>query len=1013
MIPLHALLIQDNENDLLSIAQALEEYGFDAAVVRADNAIDMEQALRSSRFDVVLADYRLPRFSGIEALDVLARLELDIPFILVSAVIGDGVAVDIMRRGARDYVMKENLARLGAAVEREVREAAERRARATREQLLAATQRRFQETFEHAPIGIVHTDLTGRVLMTNTRFCEIVGYSEDQLLGRWLGELTHPGDLEHERRAMADVHAGRRGTHQAEKRYIRRDGSTVWVAFSATPIRNSAREIEYVVIMVEDISRRRSAEERIRFQAHLLDAVEQAVIATDLEGKVTFWNRYAAEVYGWSEAEAVGQHILDLTAPSIPPSEASDLLNRLARGFGWSGEFELSRRDGSFFPAMVLASPIYDDDGAPTGMLGVSFDLTERKAAEAALLRSEERYRGIVEGVEEMIISATADGTISGVNGAFTMTTGWSREEIIGQPISAIAPPELRELTEARFAARLRGELTPPREGAILKKDRSTIPVESVVFARKDGDQVSEVFYFCRDLTARKLAEQERARLANELHLLLESTVEGIYAVNAEGKCTLVNRAASQILGLSEASLLGRTSHELFHHTKADGTAYDVASCPLYEVLATGCTTRRTNEVFWRSDGTAVPVAYSCAPIFDDGRIVGAVTTFTDLSPQRLLEAQLERANRLNGLGRVAATMAHEMNNVLMGIQPFAEMLRRQLVDERPRALVDAIMRSVRRGSRITGEILEFTRQSPPSVKPVAVEEWLSELCVDASAVLEQRVSFGVTADRPLVVAGDSRQLHQMFVNMIVNARDAHAQHITLHVEAAAASRYPFGVLDTDHSYAHFALTDDGGGMPTQILQHVFEPLFTTKKSGSGLGLSLAHNIVKQHGGYIFAESSEGAGTTFHVFLPLLERAAQSDATAFPERPRHLHSLLIVEDDPIVAEGLVDLLAADEVSATVIATGAEAVSAIERCTPDALLLDVGLPDMDGIEVYERVAARWPALPVVFATGHADPTRFTAQLKRANVTYISKPYDLPELYGALERVLETVRVPQAV
>lgn len=1001
--PLRVLMVEDDEHDLLLMLRTLEEHGFEVVVSRAANAADMEHALRSAEFDVVLADYRLPRFSAPEALELLHRLELDLPFILVSAVVGDEVAVDIMRRGARDYITKDHLPRLGHAVEREVREYAERRGRAEREFLLARMQRRFQETFEHAPIGIVHTDTSGRIFMANRRLCEILGYSREELLGRLLTDLTE-SEFELDPGWLTDLVAGRRPTHEGEKCFIRRDGSSVWVSFTAKPIRSEIGDMDYLVGMVEDITRRKMAEAQIRFQAHLLDAVKQSVIATDLEGRVTFWSRHSADVYGWSAAEALGRSLLELTAPPATRGEALLLLKTVARGASWSGELEVQHRDGRMFPAMVVASPIFGEHAKPLGIVAISFDVSDRKAAAAALILSEERYRGVMEGVDELILSVDPDGTINNVNPAFERSTGWSRDEIVGRPLSALVPPDAGEALQARGRAGARGEVVPPRERLMKRRNGSLLPVETVEFARRQHGAIAEIFYFCRDLTARNAAQQERERLANELRLLLESTAEGIYAVDAEGKCTLVNRAATQILGYPEELVLGRDSHELFHHTRADGTRYSHEDCPLHRVLRTGSTERMRDEMFWRSDGAAIPVEYACAPILDRGVIVGAVTTFTDVSERRLLETQLERANRVNSLGRVAATMAHEMNNVLMGIQPFAETLRRYVSEPRPASLIDAIEKSVRRGARITGEILRFTRQAKPVLKPMNVAQVVDDLAVEARAVLESAVALEVRNVHGLLIAADSRELHQALLNLIVNARDAGARRIAIAAELTLQSRYSFGVLEPGE-YVHFSVKDDGNGMPPHVVEHVFEPLFTTKKSGTGLGLALAHNVVKQHGGSIFVESAEGAGTTFHIFVPVAGVFTPAQETAATAVPPNVHTIVVVEDEPEVAAGIVALLELDGLAIAVARNGDEAIDVIERVQPDAVILDIGLPDIDGTEIYERIARLWPTLPVIFASGHTDASRLAEYLTRPNVVSMTKPYEVAELYSALHVVLQ--------
>ena len=1004
MKPLHAIVIEDDENDLLLFTDALESYGYAPDVVWVRTAAELRAALDAGVCEVVLSDYRLPAFSGSDALELVRSGAYDVPFILVTAALGDELAVEMMRRGADDFVLKDRMARLGHAVDRAVRDYAGRRDRARAQHDLASVQRRFRQTFEHAPIGIVHTCARGRFVMVNDRFCEMLGYTREELGRMTFLDITHSDDRSASNAALMDMLSGGRDLFRAEKRYVRKDDTIIWVDLVTNAVRNAAGEFEYALGMVQEITARKEAEEKVRRQAVLLDAVEQAVIATDLDGHITYWSRFARDLYGWTEEEALGRNILDVTTPEVSQAQALSILERLRRGESWTGELIAHRRDGSTFPAMVIDSPIFDANRSLAGIVGVSFDLTKQKAAEAALRRSEERYRGIIEGVVEIIVSVGADGIVTSVNRAFEETTGWTREEFVGRELWELLPASNLPSARERLAQRLRGESLPLIFGEMLRRDGSTIVIDGVAYVARNGDDQPEVFYFLRDVTDRTRAEEERARIDRQFRLVLESTDEGIYAVDAEGYCTMMNRAAAQVLGFSPEEMLGRRVHDVIHFAHPDGTPYDRGGCAVYRAVQRGTTERVRDEVFWRRDGKPVPVEYASAPILENGRIIGAVTTFTDVSQRQMLESQLEKANRLNGLGRIAATIAHEFNNVLMGIQPFTEILRIEARDnETILRSIDRIAASVRRGKRVTSEILQFTRQSEPAKKPVDVPSWIADLAAEARHVIGDSVDLVAHGDSGLTILGDSAALQLVFMNMIVNARDALDGKglIVVTARASEGSWFPFGVIERGHTFAHFTISDDGPGMSPETMQHIFEPLFTTKKSGTGLGLALAHHVVQQHGGSIFVESTAGEGTAFHIFLPLTDETVEPKLPMRAVRPQHVRSLVLVEDDATVAAGFVRLLSLEDVRVHVAPTGGEAVEVIERAAPDAVVLDIGLPDVEGTEVYEAIARRWPDLPVVFATGHAtDGDRLHEYLARPNVAHLLKPYQLTALYDAL-------------
>ncbi|HEX6642895.1 MAG TPA: ATP-binding protein, partial [Thermoanaerobaculia bacterium] len=322
---------------------------------------------------------------------------------------------------------------------------------------------------------------------------------------------------------------------------------------------------------------------------------------------------------------------------------------------------------------------------------------------------------------------------------------------------------------------------------------------------------------------------------------------------------------------------------------------------------------------------------------------------------------------------------------------------------------LDHIGRAVKRGKRVTEEILRFTRHAQPHRTAFDVAPWFDSIVFEARNVVPTSCRIETSLEAPdLVIDGDANQLQQIFTNLILNARDAMPSggKLTLEVRREPAdAKFPFGSVDQPERFAHCIVRDTGCGMSADTLRHLYEPMFTTKKNGTGLGLAVAHQVVQRHGGAIFVESKLGVGSTFHIFLPLGDPADRPQSIVDEVLPTHTgRHVLLVEDDRSVAVGLASLLEFEGLRVDVVETGAAAIRAIEIITPDIVVLDVGLPDMEGTDVHKAIAAKLPNVPVIFSTGHADRARLDALLARPNVGYLLKPYAGSVLLQAIESAL---------
>jgi two-component system cell cycle sensor histidine kinase/response regulator CckA len=220
--------------------------------------------------------------------------------------------------------------------------------------------------------------------------------------------------------------------------------------------------------------------------------------------------------------------------------------------------------------------------------------------------------------------------------------------------------------------------------------------------------------------------------------------------------------------------------------------------------------------------------------------------------------------------------------------------------------------------------------------------------------------------------------------------------------------QFSFATVTSPDRFVHLTVQDDGCGIPPDVLPHIFEPLFTTKKArGTGLGLSIARQVITRHAGHMFVESTVRRGTTMHLFIPATTADFVEGVGAVSNpalSARTCNHILLVEDDPAVAAGITALLESNGINVTTVHTGGDAVRAIETEVPDAVVLDVGLPDIDGAEVYRKLSERIPNLPVIFSTGHAEEAKALAVAGAHNVRFLRKPYDVDTLMESLAELL---------
>lgn len=598
------------------------------------------------------------------------------------------------------------------------------------------------------------------------------------------------------------------------------------------------------------------------------------------------------------------------------------------------------------------------------------------------------------------ILVRSLDGTILDWSSGAERLYGYAPEDVIGMPATLLVDEHALAEVNERLS---RGESIVALETVARRKDGRIIDVSATVTPVAQEGRVVGAVSLAYDISERK--RNERALRESERHFrsLIENASDMITVLDDEGMILYESPSVERVLGWRVEELIGRSVFELVPEEQRP--------------VAVGALDRLRNG--GGSEWLGIPVLHADGSLRELEVIARRMTTADetrfivnsrDITERKMLERRLERSERVASLGQLAAAVAHEFNNVLMGIQPFAEIIGRKSADDEVQNAAGYIARSVQRGRRITSEILQYTRPSEMIREPVDVTEWVVSFAAEVRAMLDPSIRLDVQlVESGLVIDVDRDQLHQIFSNLVANARDAMRGAGILRLSAAVCSPV-FAhrlVIGNAERFVHFVVEDSGEGMSAETMRHIFEPLYTTKRAaGTGLGLAIVHQLVKRHGGEISVESERGSGSCFHIFLPRSERPAGAKAAMESREQGRVEAVrvLLVEDEEIVASGISALLELESIEMEWVARGGDAFEAIERVKPDAVILDIGLPDIDGVTLYGEIAARWPRLPTIFSTGHGDETQLENLISRPNVAFLLKPYDAGQLFAALDDVL---------
>jgi PAS domain S-box-containing protein len=783
------------------------------------------------------------------------------------------------------------------------------------EEALRQSEARMQLVVQHMPILLAAIDEQGTYVCWNEEGERVTGYRNDEIVGLTLDEvarLTLVIPPNQEEQVLEELRQLMCREFRHYELYMRaKNGSVKTVAWSNISNQFAIPGWTFWAVGV-DITERKRIEQAWQISQALLKAVIEnssaSIYVKDTQGRYLFVDRRTARSLKIPQEEIIGKTDDDFFLPDIV-SNLRETEQRVIETRQPVEREEMVPKDDGLHTYLSVKFPIYDETNNLYAVGGISTDISERKRIEQALAESEAHYRMLVETSPNAILRTDPDGTIRFCNQQAAMLFGYEqREELYGKICTELLHADEADAQIAYINALREASYSRDIEYRMRRRDGSVFPAEinSAVMTNTQGQQVALIMVI-RNITERKQAEQALtaayndlekmneylARNRNLLHAIFDSLEDGLLLVDGSGYVQAANTALIRLLGCgcSPTCLIGKNWDDTYIQAVPDFPGHVALNPPDHR--------QNVSQLhrYQHPDGSTRILDIKTIALRDSDQTVDQVILhIVDTTEKSRLQAQVIENERFAASGRLAASVAHEINTPLQSLQTALVMVRIATDSERE-VFLDHALKEIERVGRIVRQFLDLYRPGAATPGPVDIAALLERILLLVGKRLRDQqvvVEYDLAPDMP-ALWGRTDELMQVMLNLIVNALDAMPEGGTLRIHtseqdptssqnlqppAPPMGSYMPGALPEAMPWrAHIDISDTGHGISPELLPRIFEPFVTVREHGTGLGLAISTQIIHQHGGTIAVQSQPNSGSTFTIELPLI-RAHNGEASS-------------------------------------------------------------------------------------------------------------------------------------
>jgi len=1013
---LKILFAEDLRSDADLAVLELRKEGLRFEHMRVDTRVEFVKALNEFKPDIIISDYMMPSFNGLQALKEVKKFNPEIPFILCTGSINEETAVECIKAGATDYVIKEHLTRLPFAVKEALEQSMKEKEKKAAELLLKENEEKLQSIFSAAPIGIGL--VVDRVFMeVNDTFCKMTGYTRKELIGK-SSEMIYATKKEYESDGTEKYRQiSEKGTGSVETRFKCKNGKILNILLSSAPL-DKDNLGKGVTFTATDITKKIQTEEALANEKYLIyslmNTLPDHIYFKDLSSRFIRINKAQAQFFGLSDpSQAVGKTDSDFFSGEHAEQAYEDEQTIIRTGQSISIEEKETHINRPDTWVSTVKLPLNDKDGRIIGTFGISRDITQRRLTEEALQKSQHLFQTLAQVSPVGIFRTDPDGHTTYVNPKWSELSGLSSEEALGEGwLNAVYMEDRIYLSES-WVNNLKSRNESSAEYRFLRPDGRIVWVIGKAVPEMVGNEVTGYIGTITDITERKGAEEALRESEEKYRSIFENVQDVYYETSIDGTILEISPSI-EILSKGQyhmEDLIGKSMYNFY------SDASERAS--LITILKEQGTVSDFEITLKNKDGSSVPCSISSKICFDSQgqpeKIIGSMHDITDrrnaIEALKLAKDKAEASDKLKT--SFLNNISHEVRTPLNGILGFAEIMSQPYLSENDRKeslamlfessdrLLNTITNYMDISLITSGAIALYKKDFSPD--HVLREIFSKNKMLCSMKNLDLSLNIPEQAEK-ISLRSDPDILRKIVSQLLNNA-----------IKFTEKGSIDYGYSIHTHELEFF-VKDTGIGIGKESLRKVFEhfikedrgPLKITE--GSGLGLSISKGLVELLGGKIRVESEIGKGSAFFFTVPIEKEAENqiiSPDTGKRKNTLKANSILIAEDDEINFFYLNTLLK-QNTSANIIhaSNGKEAIDKFLQ-NPDIglILMDIKMPEMDGLEATRQIKAINPNIPVIAITAYAMAGD-EARIEDAGCDYyLTKPINKKLLFEKMAEYID--------